>query len=150
MNYTLSVKAGNLILALCQVNNYSNHLNTRLLWYSNGRFVSGCQMVRIQMVVWKPDWKKPVNSPTYPLELNNKQAQLSKEWIMWNNVIGCVSESVNVPQWGELCKWKRSYRARLSAKSRDFTIWIPATHAFQYSDVWYLDGTVRPLIEPYY
>ena len=32
---------------------YSNHLNTRLVWCSNGRFVSGCQMV-----VWKPDWKK--------------------------------------------------------------------------------------------
>ena len=25
---------------------YSNHLNTGLVWYSNGRFVSGCQMVR--------------------------------------------------------------------------------------------------------
>ena len=24
---------------------YSNHLNTGLVWYSNGRFVSGCQMV---------------------------------------------------------------------------------------------------------
>ena len=23
---------------------YSNHLNTGLAWYSNGRFVSGCQM----------------------------------------------------------------------------------------------------------
>ena len=25
---------------------YSNHLNTGLFWYSNGRFVSDCQMVR--------------------------------------------------------------------------------------------------------
>ena len=25
---------------------YSNHPNTGLVWYSNGRFVSGCQMVR--------------------------------------------------------------------------------------------------------
>ena len=25
---------------------YSNHLKTGLVWYSNGRFVSGCQMVR--------------------------------------------------------------------------------------------------------
>ena len=25
---------------------YSNHLNTKLVWYSNGRFVSGCEMVR--------------------------------------------------------------------------------------------------------
>ena len=24
---------------------YSNHLNTGLVWYSNGRFMSGCQMV---------------------------------------------------------------------------------------------------------
>ena len=29
-----------------------------LAWYSNGRFVSGCQMV-----VWKPDWKKPAYGP---------------------------------------------------------------------------------------
>ena len=33
---------------------YSNHLNTGLVWYSNGRFVSICLMV-----VWNPDWKKP-------------------------------------------------------------------------------------------
>ena len=25
---------------------YRNHLKTGLVWYSNGRFVSGCQMVR--------------------------------------------------------------------------------------------------------
>ena len=25
---------------------YRTHLNTELVWYSNGRFVSGCQMVR--------------------------------------------------------------------------------------------------------
>ena len=25
---------------------YSNHLNTGLVWYSNGRFVSSCQMVQ--------------------------------------------------------------------------------------------------------
>ena len=28
-------------------------------------------------------------------------------------MIGCVSENVNVPQWGELCKWECSYRAKL-------------------------------------
>ena len=37
---------------------YSNHLNTELVQYWNDRFVYGCQMV-----VWKPDWKKPVNGP---------------------------------------------------------------------------------------
>ena len=26
---------------------YSNHLNTGLVWYLNGRFVSGCQIVRL-------------------------------------------------------------------------------------------------------
>ena len=26
-------------------------------------------------------------------------------------MIGCVSENVNVPQWGELCKWEHSYQA---------------------------------------
>ena len=39
------------ILMVCDYN-YSNHLNTGLVWYSNGQFVSGSQMV-----VWKPDWK---------------------------------------------------------------------------------------------
>ena len=43
--------------------NNSNHLNTGLVWYSNFRFVSSCQMVRFQMVVWKLDWKKPVYGP---------------------------------------------------------------------------------------
>ena len=32
---------------------YSNHLNTGLVWYSNGRFVSGCQMVWYSSVVLK-------------------------------------------------------------------------------------------------
>ena len=36
---------------------YSNHLDTGLVWDLDGRFVSGCQMVRHQMVVWKPVWK---------------------------------------------------------------------------------------------
>ena len=27
-----------------------------------------------------------------------------------------MSENVNVPQWGELCKWERSYRAELFAE----------------------------------
>ena len=43
---------------------YSNYLNTRQVWYSNGPKVSGCWMVQIlngslktMMVVWKPDKK---------------------------------------------------------------------------------------------
>ena len=70
---------------------YSNHLNTGLVWYSNGRFVSGCKMVCIQMVVWKPYWKKPVYGPKCPV-------------------------------------------FKMSAKSCDFTSWIPDTHTVWYSD----------------
>ena len=39
---------------------YSNHLNTGLVWYSNGRFVSGCQMVRYSNGGQKTGLKKPV------------------------------------------------------------------------------------------
>ena len=42
---------------------YSNHLNTGLVWYSNGRFVSGCQMV------WylNGGLKNPVYGPKCPV-----------------------------------------------------------------------------------
>ena len=39
---TLDIQLGSEYLTL----EYSNHLNTRLVWYLNGRFVSSCQMVR--------------------------------------------------------------------------------------------------------
>ena len=43
---------------------YSNHLNTGLVWYSNGRFaVSGCQMVWYSNVGLKTGLKKPVYGP---------------------------------------------------------------------------------------
>ena len=35
---------------------YSNHLNTWLVWYSNGRFVSRCQMVRLKTGLKKDSW----------------------------------------------------------------------------------------------
>ena len=38
--------------------NYSNHLNTGPIWYSNGRFVSGCQMVWYSNVGLKTGLKK--------------------------------------------------------------------------------------------
>ena len=44
---------------------YSNHLNTGLVWYSNGRFVSACQMVRFSNGGLKTRLKKPVNGPKY-------------------------------------------------------------------------------------
>ena len=37
---------------------YSNHLNNGLVWYSNGRFVSGCQMVRYSSGGLKTGLKK--------------------------------------------------------------------------------------------
>ena len=42
---------------------YSNHLNTRLVWYSNGRFVSSCPMVRYLNGGLKTRLKKPVYGP---------------------------------------------------------------------------------------
>ena len=40
------------ILRIC-----SNHLNTWLVWYLNGRLCPVVKWFGIQMVVWKPDWK---------------------------------------------------------------------------------------------
>ena len=42
---------------------YSNHLNTRLVQYSNSRFVSGCQMVQYSNCGLKTGLKKPVYVP---------------------------------------------------------------------------------------
>ena len=37
---------------------YSNHLNTQIVWYSNGRFVSDCQKVRYSNGGLKTELKK--------------------------------------------------------------------------------------------
>ena len=42
---------------------YSNHLNTGLVWYSNGRFVNSCQMVWYSNGNLKTGLKKPVYGP---------------------------------------------------------------------------------------
>ena len=42
---------------------YNNRLNTGLVWYSNGRFVSGCQMV--QIVLYS---NGPTSHMTFPFE----------------------------------------------------------------------------------
>ena len=39
------------MFAICLVLSYRNHLNTKLVLYSNGRFVSGCQMVRLSLYI---------------------------------------------------------------------------------------------------
>ena len=44
-------------------NGYSNHVNNGLVWYSNGRFVSGCQMVRYLNGGLKTGLKKTVYGP---------------------------------------------------------------------------------------
>ena len=46
---------------------HSNHLNTLLVWYLNGRFVSGCQMVRHSNGSLKTGLKKPVYGPKCPV-----------------------------------------------------------------------------------
>ena len=45
---------------------YSDYLNTGLVWYSNSRFVSGCQMVRYLNGGLKTGLKKPVYGPKCP------------------------------------------------------------------------------------
>ena len=54
-------------LSLCeQIDTlYSNHLKTGLEWYSNGRFVFGCQMVGYTNGGMKTGLKKPVYGPKY-------------------------------------------------------------------------------------
>ena len=42
---------------------YSDHLNIRLVWYSNGRFVPGCQMVWCLNGGLKTRPKRPVYGP---------------------------------------------------------------------------------------
>ena len=44
----------------CPPQYYSNHLNTGLVWCLNGRFVSGCQMVRYTNGGLKTGLKKPI------------------------------------------------------------------------------------------
>ena len=62
----------------------SNHLNTGLIWNLNGRFVSGCQ---IEMVVWKPNWKKPVDGPKcLVFEWSAKSGDLSI-WIPYTHTV---------------------------------------------------------------
>ena len=43
-----------------------NHLNSRLVWYLNGIFVSGCQMVRYLNGGLKTELKKTVYGTKYP------------------------------------------------------------------------------------
>ena len=42
---------------------YSNRLNTKLVWYLNGRFVSGCQMVQYSNGGLKSGLKKACLGP---------------------------------------------------------------------------------------
>ena len=43
------------------------HLKTGLVWYSNGRFVSGCQMVGYSNGGLKTRLKKPIYGPKCPV-----------------------------------------------------------------------------------
>ena len=45
----------------------SNHLKTGLVWYSNGRFVNGCQMVWYSNGGLKTGLKKPVYGSKCPV-----------------------------------------------------------------------------------
>ena len=51
------------MLPLAKQYEYGNHLNIGLGWYSNGRFLSGCQMIEYFNSGLKTGLKKPVNGP---------------------------------------------------------------------------------------
>ena len=51
----------------CLVGEYSNHLNTGLVWFLNGRFVSGSQMARYSHGGQKSGLKKLVYGPKCPV-----------------------------------------------------------------------------------
>ena len=53
---------------------YSNHPNTRLVEFSNDRFVPSCQ------VYSKPKWKKPVYGPKCPIF---KWSAMSPDFTIW-------------------------------------------------------------------
>ena len=58
---------------------YSKHLNTRLVWYSNGKFVSGCQTVPYSNGGRKTELKKPVTIPKHGITV---RAQIVNIWIL--------------------------------------------------------------------
>ena len=64
---------------------YSNHLNTWLVWYSNGRFVLGCQIIRYS----NGGLKKPVYGPKC---LVFKWSFKSRDffWQKWNCDLGNI------------------------------------------------------------
>ena len=72
--------------------NYINHLNTRLIWYSNGWFVSGCQMVRYSIGGLKTWLRKPVYGPKCPVfEWSAKPLNFTI-WILGTNIVRYSAE----------------------------------------------------------
>ena len=67
---------------------YSNHLNTALVWYWNGRFVSRCQMV-----FWKPDFKKPIYGPKCPVFEWSAKSHDFTIWILETHTVWYSDES---------------------------------------------------------
>ena len=63
---------------------YSNHLKTGLVWYSNGRFVSGCQMVQYLNGGLKTMLKKPVYGPKCQVWILNCELQPMLSNIIWS------------------------------------------------------------------
>ena len=73
---------------------YNKHLNTGLVWYSNGRFVSGCQTVRYSNVGLKNGQKKPdIEVPTLGGIHRWRHASLDNfywmKYIKWYQLLLC-------------------------------------------------------------
>ena len=86
------------ITEIALVGRYSDHLNTELVWYSNDRFVSGCQMVRYlngglktglkKACLWsKMSYIQMVSLVTWLYHLNTRKPYcLVFRWIQYSGV----------------------------------------------------------------
>ena len=64
---------------------YSNHLNTGLVWYTNGRIVSSCQMVWYSNGGLKTGLKNPVYGPKCPVFKWSRDFTI---WLLDTHTIG--------------------------------------------------------------
>ena len=109
------------------IGQYSNHLNTRLIWYSNGSPV--VKWSSIQMVIWKPVWKKPVMefewSPSqvtlpfgYRTPISSGFSDESSIQVLGIQMVTAFRFSLYVCYWGSLVL--RSRKSYLTSKGQLF------------------------------
>ena len=72
---------------------YSNHLNTGVVWYSNGRFVPDCQMVWYSNGCLKTGLKKPIYCPKCPVIKWSIKSHDFTIWILNTHTVQFSDES---------------------------------------------------------